>query len=219
MNGERDRRSPRRLEDLRHRQGPGERAEGRRSDDRRGEMVSVMGPSGCGKTTLLNCLSGLDAVDGGRDPDRGRRALEAVRPRPHRLPRPADGLRLPVLQPDARADGGRERRAAAARRACPCEGGAAQGAGGARPRRAGRPRRARARRALRRRAPARDDRARARQRPGDRLGGRADGRPGQRERRRDQPADAPAEPRARPHVRDRHARLERRTRQPTGSSG
>ena len=31
----------------------------------RGEMVSVMGPSGCGKTTLLNCLSGLDAVDAG----------------------------------------------------------------------------------------------------------------------------------------------------------
>ena len=31
----------------------------------RGEMVSVMGPSGCGKTTLLNCLSGLDATDGG----------------------------------------------------------------------------------------------------------------------------------------------------------
>ncbi|MGH3088718.1 MAG: ABC transporter ATP-binding protein [Rubrobacteraceae bacterium] len=30
-----------------------------------GEMVSVMGPSGCGKTTLLNCLSGLDEVDGG----------------------------------------------------------------------------------------------------------------------------------------------------------
>jgi putative ABC transport system ATP-binding protein len=31
----------------------------------RGEMVAIMGPSGCGKTTLLNCLSGLDAVDGG----------------------------------------------------------------------------------------------------------------------------------------------------------
>src|SRR4051795_10407202 len=30
-----------------------------------GEMVAVMGPSGCGKTTLLNCLSGLDGVDGG----------------------------------------------------------------------------------------------------------------------------------------------------------
>jgi putative ABC transport system ATP-binding protein len=32
---------------------------------RRGEMVGVMGPSGCGKTTLLNCLSGLDALDRG----------------------------------------------------------------------------------------------------------------------------------------------------------
>ena len=32
---------------------------------RRGEMVAIMGPSGCGKTTLLNCLSGLDAVDAG----------------------------------------------------------------------------------------------------------------------------------------------------------
>jgi putative ABC transport system ATP-binding protein len=31
----------------------------------RGEMVSIMGPSGCGKTTLLNCLSGLDTIDGG----------------------------------------------------------------------------------------------------------------------------------------------------------
>ena len=31
----------------------------------RGERVAIMGPSGCGKTTLLNCLSGLDAVDGG----------------------------------------------------------------------------------------------------------------------------------------------------------
>ncbi|MDQ3539951.1 MAG: ABC transporter ATP-binding protein [Chloroflexota bacterium] len=31
----------------------------------RGEMVAVMGPSGCGKTTLLNCLSGLDAVNDG----------------------------------------------------------------------------------------------------------------------------------------------------------
>jgi ABC-type lipoprotein export system ATPase subunit len=30
-----------------------------------GEMVAIMGPSGCGKTTLLNCLSGLDAIDAG----------------------------------------------------------------------------------------------------------------------------------------------------------
>jgi putative ABC transport system ATP-binding protein len=32
----------------------------------RGEVVAIMGPSGCGKTTLLNCLSGLDAIDDGR---------------------------------------------------------------------------------------------------------------------------------------------------------
>lgn len=31
----------------------------------RGEMTAVMGPSGCGKTTLLNCMSGLDAIDDG----------------------------------------------------------------------------------------------------------------------------------------------------------
>lgn len=33
---------------------------------KQGEMVAIMGPSGCGKTTLLNCLSGLDTIDGGR---------------------------------------------------------------------------------------------------------------------------------------------------------
>lgn len=31
----------------------------------RAEVVAIMGPSGCGKTTLLNCLSGIDEIDGG----------------------------------------------------------------------------------------------------------------------------------------------------------
>lgn len=31
----------------------------------RGEFLAVMGPSGSGKTTFLNCLSGLDEIDGG----------------------------------------------------------------------------------------------------------------------------------------------------------
>jgi putative ABC transport system ATP-binding protein len=30
-----------------------------------GEFLAVMGPSGSGKTTFLNCLSGLDDIDGG----------------------------------------------------------------------------------------------------------------------------------------------------------
>lgn len=32
---------------------------------RAGELLAVMGPSGSGKTTMLNCLSGLDAIDSG----------------------------------------------------------------------------------------------------------------------------------------------------------
>jgi putative ABC transport system ATP-binding protein len=39
---------------------------------KRGELLAVMGPSGCGKTTLLNCLSGLDDLNGGRVAVEGR---------------------------------------------------------------------------------------------------------------------------------------------------
>ena len=70
----------------------------------RGEMVAIMGPSGSGKTTLLNCLSGLDAIDGGDVLIEGV-SLAAMSDRAaHRLPRAPDGLRLPVLQPDAGPD-------------------------------------------------------------------------------------------------------------------
>ena len=81
---------------------------------RRGEMLAVMGPSGCGKTTLLNCLSGLDTADEGQIAIEGRFSFGDVGPRAHRLPRPADGFRLPVLQSAAGLERGGKRRAAAA---------------------------------------------------------------------------------------------------------
>jgi putative ABC transport system ATP-binding protein len=73
----------------------------------RGEMVAIMGPSGSGKTTLLNCLSGLDRIDGGEVLIEGV-ALSAMSDEERTDYRPPHGLRLPVLQPDARAHRGRE---------------------------------------------------------------------------------------------------------------
>ena len=49
---------------------------------KQGEMVAIMGPSGCGKTTLLNTLSGLDAIDEGIIELDGRRSHRpCARPR------------------------------------------------------------------------------------------------------------------------------------------
>ena len=137
----------------------------------RGEMVAIMGPSGSGKTTLLNCLSGLDAIDAGdvviegvslnemsdrqRTDYRARRmgfvfqfynlmpVLSAV-----------ENVELPLLV--SRVGAGEARRTSAR---------------GARAGRTGRPREPPSRRALRRPAAARHDRAGARQRPGNRVGG------------------------------------------------
>ena len=165
-----------------------------------------MGPSGCGKTTLLNCLSGLDAVDAGEVLIEGVAAVGDVGPRAHGLPRPPHGLRLPVLQPDAGPDGGRERRAAAAGHAGRRRRGAPPRVRGARARRHPAARPAPPRAALGRRAPAGHHRPRARQRPGDRLGRRAHRRPRQRQRRGDHRAAAPPQPRALAHAADRHPR-------------
>ena len=114
-----------------------------------------MGPSGCGKTTLLNCLSGLDTIDGGEILIDGVDARRDVRQRAHRLPRAPMGfvfqfynllpvltavenVELPLLVARRPAKEARERALAALDLV-----GLA------------RPRRARPRRALRRPAPAR----------------------------------------------------------------
>ncbi len=79
-----------------------------------GEFTAIMGPSGCGKSTLLNIIGMLDNPSGGKYIFMGEevssypeRKLAQLRKRQHRL-------HLPELQPDRRAYGVRERRAAPA---------------------------------------------------------------------------------------------------------
>ena len=80
----------------------------------KGEMVAIMGPSGCGKTTLLNCLSRPGRVRRRRGPHRRHVATRHERQPEDGVPRQEHGLRLPGLQPAARAQRGGERGAAAA---------------------------------------------------------------------------------------------------------
>ena len=143
----------------------------------RGEMVAIMGPSGCGKTTLLNCLSGLDTIDGGlilingedinKMSDNKRTEFRAkqmgfVFQFYNLLPvlSAIENVELPLLVSGTKTQRGAHEGRSGARPGAPEGLGEAQAVA-----------------ALRRPAPARHDRPRAGQQPCDRLGRRADRRP------------------------------------------
>ena len=79
-----------------------------------GEFVALMGPSGSGKTTLLNLIAGIDRPTSGSVVVAGTNVGAALRERAGQVAQPQRRLHLPVLQPDPRPDGARERGAAAA---------------------------------------------------------------------------------------------------------
>ena len=79
-----------------------------------GDYLSLMGPSGSGKTTLLNLIGGLDTPTEGSITVAGDRIDKLSGGKLLGVARAAHRVRLPALQPAARAHGGAERRAAAA---------------------------------------------------------------------------------------------------------
>ena len=130
-----------------------------------GEFVALRGRSGSGKTTLLNLIAGLDRPDSGSVHLAGEEISSANEARLTDLRRHSIGFVVPVVRPAAAVLGARERRAGAPhrRRAWACRLGA--GARGHRPRGARAARRSSPVRAVGRRAAARRDRARDRERP------------------------------------------------------
>ena len=78
-----------------------------------GEFLALMGPSGSGKTTLLNLIAGLDRPSAGEVIVHGQNLAEMSEGADHPVAIAQRGVHLPALQPDPRADGGRERRDAA----------------------------------------------------------------------------------------------------------
>ena len=79
-----------------------------------GDFLALMGPSGSGKTTLLNLIGGLDTPTEGIDRSGRRSHRHAVGRQARGVARAPHRVRLPDVQPAAGADGGAERRAAAA---------------------------------------------------------------------------------------------------------
>ena len=134
-------------------------------DVARGETVAIVGASGSGKSTLLHLLGGLEAPTARQVELAGRDFVGMGASGGRRVAQPPSRLRLPVPPPAARVHGARQRRHAAAHpprsRSAAARERAAEALTPGRPRRAaGAPAVA----AVRRRAPARRDRALARRR-------------------------------------------------------
>ena len=71
----------------------------------KGQFAAVMGPSGSGKSTLMNILAGLDAPTSGSVVIDGTEITTLKDKQLTLLRREKVGLRVPVLQPPADADG------------------------------------------------------------------------------------------------------------------
>ena len=75
------------LEDVRKHYGSLEVIKGVSAEVTKGEVVCIIGPSGSDKSTLLRCINGLEAYDGGeirvdgQRVDRDKRSIQAVRTR------------------------------------------------------------------------------------------------------------------------------------------
>ena len=83
-------------------------------DIAQGDFVALMGPSGSGKSTLLNLIGGLDRPTSGSLEVEGLRVDQLTDASLARWRADHVGLRVPDVQPAARADGRAQRRAAAA---------------------------------------------------------------------------------------------------------
>ena len=82
-------------------------------DIERGDFVSLMGASGSGKSTLLNAIAGIDRPTSGEIVVNGTDITQAVARPARRLAGGQHRLHLSDAQPDSRAHGLREHRAAA----------------------------------------------------------------------------------------------------------